>query len=166
MSATPPAAPPREWTPRMWQGCSFPAWARLLLRNHFAVSPSLAHIPFVVTNASLINSGLRLLQEAWFGSKLDRVPVPAPLFIVGHWRTGTTLLHELLILDERHSFPTTYQCLDPNHFLLTERLARRWLGFLLPKRRPVDNMVLGWDRPQEDEFALCMMGQPSPYLTI
>jgi hypothetical protein len=27
-------------------------------------------------------------------------------------------------------------------------------------------MAAGWDRPQEDEFALCMMGQPSPYLTI
>ena len=29
-----------------------------------------------------------------------------------------------------------------------------------------DNMKAGFDRPQEDEFALCMMGQPSPYLTI
>jgi hypothetical protein len=27
-------------------------------------------------------------------------------------------------------------------------------------------MLAGWDRPQEDEFALCMLGQPSPYLTI
>jgi hypothetical protein len=36
----------------------------------------------------------------------------------------------------------------------------------LPNRRAVDNMPAGWDRPQEDEFALCMMGQPSPYLTI
>ena len=30
----------------------------------------------------------------------------------------------------------------------------------------MDNMKAGWDRPQEDEFGLCMMGQPSPYLTI
>jgi hypothetical protein len=27
-------------------------------------------------------------------------------------------------------------------------------------------MAAGWDRPQEDEFALCLLGQPSPYLTI
>ena len=32
----------------------------------------------------------------------------------------------------------------------------------VPKRRPMDNMKAGWDRPQEDEFGLCMMGQPSP----
>ena len=30
----------------------------------------------------------------------------------------------------------------------------------------MDNMAAGWDRPQEDEFALCNMGMPSPYLTI
>ena len=53
MSAARPGPPP-EWTPRMWQGCSFPAWARLLLRNRFAVSPGLAYIPLVVTNASLM----------------------------------------------------------------------------------------------------------------
>ena len=36
----------------------------------------------------------------------------------------------------------------------------------MPSRRPMDNMPAGWDRPQEDEFALCMMGQPSPYADI
>jgi hypothetical protein len=36
----------------------------------------------------------------------------------------------------------------------------------MPDRRPMDNMAAGWDRPQEDEFALCNLGVPSPYLTI
>jgi hypothetical protein len=54
----------------------------------------------------------------------------------------------------------------PNHFLLTEEVGKRWLGFLMPSHRPMDNMAAGWERPQEEEFALCMMGQPSPYLTI
>ncbi|MGC3971168.1 MAG: sulfotransferase [Pirellulales bacterium] len=36
----------------------------------------------------------------------------------------------------------------------------------MPSRRPMDNMPMGWDRPQEDEFALCNLGIPSPYLTI
>ena len=29
----------------------------------------------------------------------------------------------------------------------------------------MDNMAAGFSRPQEDEFALCMLGLPSPYLT-
>jgi hypothetical protein len=167
MTADARPGPPPEWTPRMWQGCSFPAWARLLLRNHFAVSPRYAYMPFVMTNASLINSAFRLLQESWYGSKLDNTPVRhAPLFIVGHWRTGTTLLHELLIQDPQHAFPSYYHCMAPNHFVLTESFLKPFARWMVPSRRPMDAMKAGWDRPQEDEFALCMLGQPSPYLTI
>jgi hypothetical protein len=36
----------------------------------------------------------------------------------------------------------------------------------MPKKRPIDNMEAGFDRPQEDEFALVSMGLPSPYRNI
>ncbi|HTU18051.1 MAG TPA: sulfotransferase [Gemmataceae bacterium] len=158
---------PREWMPHIWEGCDLFAWLRLILRNNLAISPSLWYVAFIVTFVSLGHTLLRWLQEAWYGSRLDRVPIPhAPLFIIGHWRTGTTLLHELLILDPRHTYPNTYECLEPNHFLLTEKLFTRLFRFLLPSRRPMDNIPAGWERPQEDEFALCMMGQPSLYLSI
>jgi hypothetical protein len=158
---------PREWMPRFWEGCDFLAWMRLLFRNRFAVGLPYLYIAIVITFVSACHTVLRLIQDALYGAAVRRAPIPkSPIFILGHWRTGTTLLHELLILDERHSFPTTYECLEPNHFLLTEKLLSRWLWFLMPSRRPMDNMAAGWDRPQEDEFALCMMGQPSPYLTI
>jgi hypothetical protein len=165
MTASPP--PAREWMPRIWQGCDSRAWARLLLRNRFAVSLAHLYIAVFVTLAAVIHTALRYLQEAWYGDRLNRVRLRhAPLFIVGHWRTGTTLLHELLILDSRHNFPTTYECLAPHHFLLTEKVLPRLFWFFMPSRRPMDNMAAGWDRPQEDEFALCMLGAPSPYLTI
>jgi len=161
------STPAREWMPHIWEGCDFFAWLRLILRNHLHISPSQWYVACIVTVVSLGHTLLRWLQEAWYGNRLDRIPiVHAPIFIIGHWRTGTTLLHELLILDPRHTYPNTYQCLEPNHFLLTERLFKRVFRFLLPSRRPMDNMPAGWERPQEDEFALCMMGQPSPYLTI
>src|SRR5262245_36702771 len=157
----------REWAPRIWQGCDFLAWMRLLSHNRFAVHLSHLYIAVVVTFVSFFHTFLRWLQGQLYGSKLNKVAIrEAPIFIIGHWRTGTTLLHELLILDERHTYPNTYECLEPNHFLLAEGLVKRYLKFLVPSRRPMDNMKAGWDRPQEDEFALCMMGQPSPYLTI
>lgn len=140
---------------------------RLGILNRFAVHPRYLYIAVIVTFVSLIHTFLRWLQTGLYGTRPSRAPIEeAPIFIIGHWRTGTTLLHELLILDPRHSYPNTYQCLEPNHFLLTEGVARRFFNFLMPSRRPMDNMKAGWDRPQEDEFALCMMGQPSPYLTI
>ena len=30
----------------------------------------------------------------------------------------------------------------------------------------MDNMAAGWDRPQEDEFALCLLGLPCPYIDL
>jgi hypothetical protein len=153
--------------PRIWQGCDWFAWLRLLCRNRFAVGLPYVYIAVIVSFVSLFHTLLRYLQDALYGSRVAKTPFRRdPLFIVGHWRTGTTLLHELLILDERHNYPTTFQCFCPNHFLLTGGVLPRLLRFLLPSRRPMDNMAAGWDRPQEDEFALCMLGQPSPYLTI
>jgi hypothetical protein len=157
----------REWAPRFWEGCHFVAWMRLLIRNRFAVNWRYLYIAVVVTIVSVFHTVLRWVQEGWYGRRVRQTAIrEAPIFIIGHWRTGTTLLHELLILDERHNYPSTYECLEPNHFLLTESFFRRYMRFLVPAHRPMDNMAAGWERPQEDEFALCMLGQPSPYLTI
>ncbi len=140
-----PTKPERVWSPHIWQGCDFFAWFRLLVRNRFAVHWSCLYIAFIATLVSVFHTLLRFLQEGWYGQQIRRTAIrQPPLFILGHWRTGTTLLHELLILDPRHSYPTTYECMEPNHFLLTEALITRWLGFLMPTRRPMDNMAAGF----------------------
>jgi hypothetical protein len=164
---TAPATKAPEWAPRMWNGCDFFAWLRLLARNRFRVHWSCWHIAVVVTFVSFSHTLGRWLQEAILGRRIRRTKITQPpIFVLGHWRTGTTFLHELLVLDERFGFPNTYECLDPNHFLLSEALFTRLLKFLMPSHRPMDNMKVGFERPQEDEFALCMLGQPSPYLAI
>jgi hypothetical protein len=121
MTATPEKPSPspktgkrRQWSPHFWVGCDFFAWLRLLLRHHFAVHWSCWYVAGVATVVSLCHTVLRLFQESWYSDRLERIRIRnAPLFIIGHWRTGTTLLHELLILDPRHSYATTYECLDP-----------------------------------------------------
>lgn len=157
---------PPWWKPMIWAGCDFFAWMRLLARNRFQVHWSCVHVAIYVIFVSFVNTLLRGVQWIIYGRRVARTPVHAPIFIIGHWRTGTTLLHELLALDERYAYPTTYECMEPNHFLLSENLLTRWFPFFAPTRRPMDNMAAGFDRPQEDEFALCMLGMPSPYLTI
>ena len=62
----PPTKKPREWAPRIWQGCSFPAWARLLVRNRFAVSPPHWYIAAVVTAVSAVHSVIRFFEEAFY----------------------------------------------------------------------------------------------------
>lgn len=167
-AAAAPAAKAPEWAPRMWQGCDFFAWLRLLLRNRAAVQFPYLYIAASDTAVSLHNSVLGLAQAVLYGRAVRRTPIEQPpLFILGHWRTGTTLLHDLLVCDERFGYPNTYQCFNPCHFLLTERLYTRIFRFLMPSQRPMDNMKMGFDRPQEDEFALALLtGDASPYATI
>jgi hypothetical protein len=154
------------WAARFWHGMLFGAWFRLLRRNRFRISPTRIPLACTISMATVFNSLGRPLQEFLMGTYIDRTQIKdEPIFILGHWRSGTTLLHELLVLDARYTFPTTYQCLAPNHFLISEWLITKF-KFLIPSKRPMDNMITGWHRPQEDEFALCNMGLPSPYLTM
>lgn len=134
--------------------------------NRFRISFTRWPLACTITFATIINSLLRPVQELFYRRFVERTQIKdAPIFIIGHWRSGTTLLHELLVLDARYTFPTTYECLAPNHFLISAWLLTK-VKFLLPRRRPMDNMTAGWDKPQEEEFALCNMGLPSPYLTM
>jgi hypothetical protein len=157
----------RFWIPRFWDGIGVRGWFSLLARNRFDVSPRRVAMAVLISGFSFINSALWLLQAAVFGRKIEQTELPEdPIFVIGHWRAGTTLLHELLVLDSRHTYPDTYACFAPNHFLVSGWFFRPTVGLLMPSRRPMDNMAAGWDRPQEDEFALCNIGARSPYLTI
>ncbi|HIQ22719.1 MAG TPA: sulfotransferase [Planctomycetes bacterium] len=152
---------------RLWHGMDLLGWLRLLVRNRFAVSPSRWPLAASITLASAVNRLLRSVQHSRFGQRVGQVQItPDPVFIIGHWRTGTTMLHELLALDPGHRPPTTYESLVPNHFLLTGDWLPRRLWFVLPRRRPMDNMRMSFDRPQEDEAALCLRGTPSPFATV
>jgi len=155
------------WAPRFWHSMLFTDWLRLLGRHGFRIHPQRLGVAFGATIAASFNSKMRLAQLALLGHQIKKTPLAAdPVFILGHWRSGTTYLHELLSLDERFNSPTTYQCFAAHHFLLTESVITKLFWFLIPSRRPMDNMQAGWHEPQEDEFALCAMGVPSPYLRI
>jgi len=162
-----PGAKDRPWIPRFWSGINCSGYFSLLWRNRFAVAPIRVPMALILGALSINNSCLGALQMLWYGRKIRRTVLKEdPIFIIGHWRSGTTLLHELLVLDARHTYPDTFAAFCPNHFLVSGWLLKPCLRFLLPDRRPMDNMAAGWERPQEDEFALCNMGIRSPYLTI
>jgi len=151
---------------RIWHGMAASAWFPLLARNRFAVSPSRVRRALAVSGCSVLNSGLNVAQKLIFAKRIAACKInDPPIFVIGHWRTGTTFLHELLALDERFAAPSTLECFTPGHFLVSGWFMRR-LAFLLPAKRPMDNMRFGWERPQEDEFALLNLGLRSPYEKI
>ena len=155
------------WAPRVWIGSDLISLWQLLKQNRFDIGYKHIHVAAIDLAVATVHSTLGRLQRMTHGRRIEATTIErSPLFIIGHWRSGTTLLHELLVLDAEHTYPTTYECFCPHHVLLTERIGAKLLKYIVPSKRPMDNMALGWDRPQEDEFALCNLGIPSPYRTI
>jgi len=105
-------------------------------------------------------------QALWFElnwrTQLERLPpagVPAdPLFILGLWRSGTTVLHELVNACGGWVTPQTWQCFNPSTCFLTGPPAHSTAA-----KRPMDRGVIATEGPQEDEFALLLLGEPSIY---
>ncbi len=142
-------------------------WWRLLASNGFRVAPSRLYIALGVSIFCPFNDVLAAIQAILFGKKIAETKVSEdPIFILGHWRSGTTLLHELMGVDARFASPSTYQCFAASHFLVSEWAFVRFGNFLIPNKRPMDEMEAGWTLPQEDEFALMNLGAPTPYLRI
>lgn len=152
------------WSPRLWHGMRFRDWLRLLAKNRFRMHPIRWSMAAIITPISAIDSLLYRYQLLRHGRGIEETQITEPpVFIVGHWRSGTTHLHELLVRDERFAYPTTYECFAPWHFVASEWIVPTLMGWLLPSKRPMDNMNVGFSHPQEDEFALCTMAAPTPY---
>jgi hypothetical protein len=152
------------FSPTVWHGMTLGAWLRLAARNRFAISPSSWPAAAGITAAATMNSFFAGVQSLLLSRRISRTEIrQSPLFIIGHWRSGTTLVQRLLGLDERLAYPTAFECFAPRSALVTGPLVTDWLGFLHPARRPMDNMAAGLSEPHEDEFALANMGLPSPY---
>ncbi|MEZ4217515.1 MAG: sulfotransferase [Myxococcota bacterium] len=119
---------------------------------------------------ALVNSLCLALDHVLFPG-FRRVRVRAPLFVIGHARSGTTLLHELLGADEAFSWFMAYELFLPS--LVQKKLlravgrfdrarlggrlearVRAWQDRVFAKGRQMHPMdLLG---PEEDEFLLSL----------
>ncbi len=86
-----------------------------------------------------------------------------PVFIIGFWRSGTTLLHSLLCQVPGVTYITTYQTVFPNLILSHSWWFKPIIGLFWPTHRPFDDMKLGLDLPQEEEIAMANLLDVSFY---
>ena len=136
-------------------GVELPQWLRILQEGEWNISAEYAHRLAFITGLSGLTTALGRLDDARYGRKLAMRDVsPTPLFILGHWRSGTTHMHDLLGRDPNHTFTTLYQVIFPTSFLSTQRIGPKLLKGALPEHRSYDNMAMGWFEPAEDEIAL------------
>lgn len=109
----------------------------------------------------------RLWQSLAYGRRIERTAIhPEPIFLLGFWRSGTTLLHNLFACDPQWGFVNTYQAALPDLFLAGQNRLRRMLASALPENRGIDNIPVDFAMPQEEEIALMCASGLSPYVSL
>jgi LPS sulfotransferase NodH len=149
--------------PGLLAGITLRTWLGLLRTRGRTMEVSCAPRALAISMQSLRNS-LWANWEKRFDRCVQSVTILPPVVILGHWRSGTTFLHEILARDERFGYPNSYQVSFPHTFLSTEKFGARLFAPFLPRRRPMDGMELKFSSPQEDEFAICASTLQSPCL--
>ena len=148
-------------------GTTLENFVKLLAKNGFSLYPDyFIRILFLLQNG-LWASLFKMRKNQKFGKILKNHPVPRnPVFIIGHWRTGSTFLHQLMDLDDQFAAPTVFQVSIPDSFLVSRKYYEPVMSRVMRARRPMDNVKLGFDEPQEDEYALLKLTLDSPLVKL
>jgi hypothetical protein len=134
-------------------GGSFVNWVRLW-RANAPVERRYGLRAAYITTMTVLWSPLRILHRVLFGRRIRKTRIrEAPVFILGHYRSGTTYLQNLMTRDPQWGFISTTQAVLPELFLLGP-FIRKILGLFLPEKRPMDNMEMSPDLPEEPEHAV------------
>ncbi len=136
---------------------------KLILSNGISLRLRYIFRMLFLLQGSFWSSLLAWLDNRQNSTRLKHAPVPKnPIIIIGHWRTGSTFLHQLLSLDPSLAAPTLFHCTYPDSFLSSRKYVQPILGLFVKGTRPIDNVKIDIDAPQEDEFALFRMTGHSP----
>lgn len=141
-------------------GGSFTNWIKLLQENG---GVDLKYLPRAAYVSVLSFSGIpnRIFERLRFGELIANSTIEEdPIFIIGHWRSGTTYLHNLMTQDPHLGYISSLQAWCPEMFIASKPITKFMLEKTLPETRPMDNINLSSDAPQEEEYAI---GNLSPY---
>lgn len=136
-------------------GYSLSVLGSLLIRN----GVSLRYVPrlLITVIINLVNLPFRIYERIVVNPRMSKNESEnPPIFILGHWRSGTTHLHNLLCKDPRMAYASTFQSVFPDTLFswLGRFIFEGFARLLIPGTRKGDNVILGTRLPQEEEFAL------------
>jgi omega-hydroxy-beta-dihydromenaquinone-9 sulfotransferase len=108
---------------------------------------------------------LRIIEAIFYEHKINHhVIKQSPVFILGHYRSGTTYLHQLFSKDPRFGWQTLFEEVAPEIMFLAEKPLVPIMQFIsdaLNARNNYHRIRLKWDFPAEEEVA--MMGMLSEH---
>lgn len=141
----------------------------VLRLTHLLPTLSLSRLPRMLglVLGSALAAPLGLVERLRHGRRIANTKIAEdPVFIIGHWRSGTTHLHNMMSQDPQLGSLRMFQTLSPDCSIATRGWLPKMLGRVMPLRRPMDAMEWPMDAPQEEEIALAKMTPYSWYLSF
>ena len=146
-------------------GMTLAALSRVIRRGWGRIEPAFWPRASLLAASGLFNTPLAWYEERSWPRAIEHTVVPPPLFVLGHYRSGTTHLQYLLSHNSSFAYPNLFQSFFPHTFLSTER-SLAWLVQLgLVRHRFQDHVRLSLRSPMEDEIALCISTGLSPHMS-
>lgn len=127
-----------------------------LFKNH-RISLKFLFRVLITVLINIINWPFRVYEKLFINGKYKSANIEVdPIFILGHWRSGTTHLHNILCQDSQMGYVTTFQSVFPETLFnkIGKFIFEGFARILIPGTRKGDNVSLGTGLPQEEEFAL------------
>ena len=120
------------------------------------------HVASLLGLTGLIAEPMAWLQSLVFERRLKQLQLPSdPVVVIGHWRSGTTYLHQLLSCDPTVVTARNSLTVAPQVALLLRPLLRWWLQITMTPQRPIDAVPWSADDPQEDEIGVARLTMDS-----
>ena len=142
-------------------GASLKVWLKLLWQNRFNISWKFIPKVLAISLVTALFTPLTIFEHFKFNRKIRETKIKhPPIFIIGHWRTGTTHLQNLLLIDKKYGYLDLEEATFPHLMLGSSKFVTTIMKPLIPETRPMDNMAMTGATPQEHEFTivdLCLL---------
>lgn len=129
------------------------------LRRLHTVDKPYRRRSFFISRFVTITTFFQWLQRAIYGRRARKISFEnnPPIFILGHWRSGTTHLHYAFSRDPKLGYLSNFQTFLYTVALLSKTWLRPVVSRFMPETRPQDNVKVDADAPAEEEQPLSMV---------
>ena len=142
-------------------GVRFDNYLRLLSRANFKIQPAKIPQTVFIGLLSLVLAPFALIEGAVCAVPIARTKMEKdPVFILGHWRSGTTYLQNLLSRDPQFGWASPLQTAMFSNCALLGWALRGGVQKGIKGSRPMDNVQYDMSLPMEETFAI---GNFTPY---
>jgi len=136
-------------------GYSLPNIVKVLWDNKFEVDLKYFHRFLYAIGLSVVTSPLKVYQKLRYHRKIKKTEIKQdPIFIIGHYRTGTTYLMTLMAYDKSKGYVSNTEAYATLLYLGFPKLTKLIISASLPDVRPMDNVIMGAEEPTEEEYCI------------